>query len=49
MQTFIEGINIAKEHYIENLSESNNPDQADTQNNVGTGRDYLLTQNKMLF
>lgn len=48
MQTFIESTNIAKEHYIENRTESNNPDQADTSNNVGAGRDYLLNQEKVL-
>lgn len=48
MQTFIESIDIAKEYYIENRTESNNPDQADTSNNVGVGRDYLITQEKSL-
>lgn len=48
MQTFLESIHIAKEHYIENLPETNSPDQADTKNNVGEGRDYTLSKEKTL-
>ncbi|MCD8102207.1 MAG: IS481 family transposase [Alistipes sp.] len=48
MQTFIESIKIAKEHYIENLPETNHPDQADTSKNVGVGRDDLIANPKLL-
>lgn len=48
MQTFIESIHIAKEHYLENRPESNSPDQADNSNNVGVRRDYWQTQTKSL-
>lgn len=44
MKTFIESIHITKEHYLENRTESNTPDQANTSNNVGARRDYLKTQ-----
>ena len=48
MQTFIESIHIAKEHYIEKRPEANSPDQADTSDNVGAGREYLQSQLKSL-
>jgi len=46
MQTFIENVPIAKEYYIEKRPQTNSPDQADIPNNVGDGRDYLLTNPK---
>ena len=48
MQTFMESIDMAKEHYLETLSQTNNPLQADIQNNVGDGGDYLNYQTKSL-
>jgi len=48
MQTFIESIDIAKEHYLETMAQTNNPLQADIHKNVGEEGDYLKHQTKSL-
>lgn len=48
METFFASKHIASEHYLENLPETNNPDQPDTIKSVGVGQDYLLTSQKTL-
>ena len=48
MQTFLESIDIAKEHYLETISQINNPLQADILNNVGVGGDCGKYQTESL-
>lgn len=48
MQTLRDSIHIAKEHYIETRTISNNPIQADIPNHVGEGEDSLQSQNNEL-
>lgn len=48
METFLTSKHIAKEHYLETLHQTNNPDQADTLKSVGVGQDYLSLSQKPL-
>ena len=48
MQTMLDSIHIAKDHYLEARVDTNNPLQADIPENVGAGGDYLLSKPKSL-
>lgn len=48
METFLTSKHIASEHYLENLLQTKNPDQADTTKSVGAGQDSLLISQKTL-
>lgn len=48
METFLTSKHIASEHYLESLTETKNPDQADTTKSVGAGQDYLFIHQKSL-
>ena len=48
MDTLISSKHIAFEHYLENLHQTDNPDQADTIKSVGAEQDYLLNPQKSI-
>ena len=49
MKTFLDNIELAKEHYLEDLAKTGYPAHTDIQQNVGVAQDNLKCENKSLY